>query len=290
MLGRRLAQGNPTMAAWVIGLVLVGAGVFGVGGTAVACGPDTDCIVAGGTYRVRPPAGWDGRSPLPAAVFFHGWQDSAAGVMADARLGQALSDKGVLLAAPNGIKGDWAFPGLPPVPGMPVPRRDDVAFVDAVLADLQDRFPIDRARLWATGFSIGGSMVWYEACERGHAFAAFAPIAGAFWKPMPTRCPSGPVNLSHIHGLTDAMVPLEGREPEPGFVQGDVFAAMALLRETDGCSSAPTRFGNDGPLVCRIWDGCTSGRVLRMCLHPYEHDMRPPWILDAWEWVQSLPR
>ena len=125
---------------------------------------------------------------------------------------------------------------------------------------------------------------------RGQAFAAYAPIAGAFWQPMPTSCPSGPVSLSHIHGLTDAMVPLEGREPVPGFVQGDVFTAMALLRNTDGCASAPTRFETDGPLVCRIWEGCASGRTLRMCLHPYEHEMRPAWIIDAWNWVQSLPR
>ena len=37
-----------------------------------ACGPDTDCVVEGGTYRVRAPSAWDGRSELPAAVFFHG--------------------------------------------------------------------------------------------------------------------------------------------------------------------------------------------------------------------------
>ena len=35
---------------------------------------------------------------------------------------------------------------------------------------------------------------------RGQAFAAYAPIAGAFWLPMPANCPGGPVNLSHIHG------------------------------------------------------------------------------------------
>jgi polyhydroxybutyrate depolymerase len=122
-----------------------------------ACGPDTDCAVAGGVYRVRPPSGWDGRSPLPAAVFFHGWQGSAGGVMADERLGKALADRGVLLVAPDGIQGDWSFPSLPS-PGHP---RSDLAFVDAVLADVAQRYPIDRARLWATGFSLGGSMVWY---------------------------------------------------------------------------------------------------------------------------------
>ena len=128
---------------------------------------------------------------------------------------KAFSDRGVLLVAPDGTGGDWSFPGLPAER-----TRDDVAFVDEVVEDVRRRYPVDQARLWATGFSLGGSMVWYLACLRAQSFAAFAPIAGAFWQPMPTQGRSGPVNLSHIHGLTDAMVPLEGREPEPGFVQG----------------------------------------------------------------------
>ena len=255
---------------------------------ALACGPDTDCPVEGGTYRVRAPAAWDGYTPLPTAVYFHGWQDSAAGVMRNDGLGRALSERGILLVAPNGENGDWNFPDLGSAPG--TPPRDELAFVDRLVADVEQRFPVDRARLWATGFSIGGSMVWYEACHRGQAFAAYAPIAGAFWLPMPTACPGGPVNLSHIHGLTDAMVPLEGREPAPGFVQGDVFASLALLRTTDGCASAPTRFTTDGPLQCRVWEGCASGRTLRLCLHPYGHDLRPDWIVDAWNWVRSLSR
>ncbi|MFL5333089.1 MAG: alpha/beta hydrolase family esterase [Geminicoccaceae bacterium] len=274
------------MTGWAV-LVAFVYGLF-VAAPAFACGPDTDCRVEGGTYRVRPPAGWDGHTALPAAVFFHGWQDSASGVMRNEGLGHALSEHGVLLVAPNGENGDWNFPGLPAAPG--TSPRDEEAFVDRVLADVERRFPIDRDRLWATGFSIGGSMVWYEACLRGPVFGAYAPIAGAFWLPMPTSCPGGPVNLSHIHGLTDTMVPLEGREPALGFAQGDVFASLALLRATDGCISAPTRFVMDGPLMCRIWEDCRSGRTLRLCLHPYGHDLRPEWVINAWEWVQSLPR
>ena len=254
-------------------------------GHAFACGPDKDCQVNDGFYRVRVPSGWDGHAPMPTAMFFHGWQNSAAGVMADEALGKAFSEHGVLLVVPDGTGGDWSFQSLPAAH-----TRDDVAFVDAVIEDVHRRYPVDRTRLWATGFSIGGSMVWYLACVHAEAFAAFAPIAGAFWQPLPTECHSGPVNLSHIHGLTDATVPLEGREPEPGLVQGDVFAGMAILRAADGCASPPTRYGTDGALMCRIWEGCSSGRVLRMCLHPYQHDLRSAWIVDAWNWVKSLPR
>lgn len=275
------------MARWA-SLLLFLVAVLEEPTIARACGPETDCPVAGGVYRVRPPAGWDGHTALATVVFFHGWQDSAAAVMVDEALGGALSERGVLLVVPNGQNGDWNFPGLAVAPG--TPPRDELAFIDRVLADVGARFPVDRARLWVTGFSIGASMVWYAACLRGRTFAAYAPIAGALWLPMPGSCPGGPVNLSHIHGLTDPVVPLEGRPTEPPYVQGDVFAAMALLRQTDGCDSAPTRFEADGPLMCRVWEGCASGRKLRLCLHPFGHELRPDWIVDAWNWVQALPR
>ena len=67
-----------------------------------ACGADLPCLVQGGAYLVRPPAGWDGRSALPAVVFFHGWMQSASDVMRDETMARVTSDLGVLLVAPDG--------------------------------------------------------------------------------------------------------------------------------------------------------------------------------------------
>ena len=43
---------------------------------AQACGPETRCEVEGGYYLAAPPPDWDGRSPLPLIVYFHGWNGS----------------------------------------------------------------------------------------------------------------------------------------------------------------------------------------------------------------------
>lgn len=178
------------LAASVFGL----AAVFSAAARADECGPTAPCQVKEGFYHMRLPAGWDGKSPLPAAVFFHGYGGSAADVMTDEEMGKVLSNLGVLLIAPNGNDTRWSYPAKIQGP------RDDFAFVGAVLDDVEARLPIDKTRLWATGFSIGGSMTWYLACFMGERFAAFAPIAGAYWEPMPTTCPSGPVSMRHIHG------------------------------------------------------------------------------------------
>jgi polyhydroxybutyrate depolymerase len=111
------------------------------------CGADAPCVVEGGVYRVRPPAGWDRRARLPALVFFHGWGQSAADVMQDEAIARATSDLGLLLIAPEGVEHSWSFPGSPER------HRHEFAFVKAVLDDAETRFPIDRRRLWASGFS-----------------------------------------------------------------------------------------------------------------------------------------
>src|SRR4051812_25401483 len=72
------------------------------------CGVDGPCDINGGFYRVSPPAGWDGKSALPTAFFFHGYQGSAAEEMADKGLRRAFSDLGILLVFPDsGPPGFW---------------------------------------------------------------------------------------------------------------------------------------------------------------------------------------
>lgn len=254
---------------------------------ALACDAATPCKVGQGFYLVRTPAGWDGRSPLPTAVFFHGYRGSAEEVMKDEGMGKALSDLGVMLVAPNGNDMSWSFPGAMK------PGRDDFAFVGSVLDDVERRFPVDKTRLFATGFSVGGSMAWAIACRMGGRFAAYAPIAGAFWEPLPESCPGAPVSLRHVHGLADQTVPMKGRWVGQGrFKQGDVLESMAKLRRFDGCPAEPTRVEVSGTMECRTWSAsaCSSGRELVLCLHPGEHEIEASWVADGYRWLDDLAR
>lgn len=264
---------------------------LGVAPDARACDAASACVIADGSYFVRVPAGWDGRSALPLVVFFHGYGGSAEGVMADTGLGEALGKAGILLVAPqgrmeNGTNRSWSFPGKS------FPGRDDFAFVGHVLNDVERRWPVDRSRILAAGFSVGGSMVWSLACLMPERFTAFAPVAGAFWRPEPTACPGGPVSLRHVHGLADPMVPMQGRALRGGVLhQGDVLAGMATWRRIDGCPERAGREESRGALTCRTWSAqsCRSGRELVLCLHPGEHEIEPGWILDAFHWMETLP-
>ncbi len=253
---------------------------------ALACDQQTPCEISGGTYLVRPPSRWDGHSALPMIVFFHGAFSDAADTMGRDDLRKAAEDVGALLVAANGANRNWSFPGKSSTSG-----RDDFAYVKAMLDDVEARFPVDKRQVLASGFSVGGSMVWYLACFMADRFTAFAPVAGAYWEPLPVSCPSGAVSLRHIHGLADATVPMKGRSLRNGaFKQGDVMESFHRLLQRDGCPEAQDVRQTQGILECRTWaaKSCASRREAMLCLHPEDHYVAGQWVADGFRWMQSL--
>lgn len=238
--------------------------------------------VAGGTYQAKLPTGWDGRTALPMLVFFHGYRQQGATVLGQDDLMAAFDRHGALVIAPDGLEGSWAHQGSPST------RRDETAFLDALLADVARRWPIDPARRWASGFSQGGSMAWHATCFRGRSFTAFFPVSGAFWRPHPDACPGGPVNLLHTHGSADTVVPMAGRPIGQTFRQGDVREGLRFWAGQNGCAAAPTRSERVGQLACEIWSPCASRRDLRLCLHPDGHMIPDGWAEYALHWAEGL--
>jgi len=257
------------------------------------CGAD-GCAVAGGRYHLALPEALPeaGIGPIPAIVYFHGYGGQAASLMRG-DLADRTTARGYALIAPQGTRlperraTNWTVPNDDG--GGSRSGRDDVAFVERVMADAAGRFALDRDRVLAAGFSLGGMFVWHLACRHGEAFAAYAPVAGAIWAPLPTTCPGGPVPLLHSHGFADRTVPLEGRPVADGrLAQGDVFESLSLLRRVNGCDSqAPSRHHGVASFQCRHWEGC-DGPPIGFCLHPGGHRVAPGWTDLALDWFESL--
>lgn len=134
-------------------------------------------------------------------------------------------------------------------------------------------------------------MVWYLACYEGSRFAAYAPIAGSFWDPMPTNCPSGPVNMRHIHGLTDHTMPLAGRSLRGGlYRQSNVREGFEMWKTIDACPAQPTHQETLRVVTCDIYDDCASGKELQFCLHPGEHEVWTQWLRDDYAAVDALAK
>ncbi len=246
------------------------------------CGDIIRCEVTGGGYRVNVPRNWDHKTPLPTVFFYHGYRESAAYVLADKSFRDFSNENGILLVVPDGQNQTWSYPGSP------AKDRDEITFTHNVLLDVEKRFPVNKKLLWASGFSQGGSMVWYLACSMGSEFRAFAPVSGAFWLPMPQHCNSGAIHLRHIHGTADPTVPMKGRAIGLLWRQADVRESLAIMRETDQCRTEPDSVTSEDNTSCENWSSCRSGKTLKLCLHDSGHFVERRHLEASWAWVKSL--
>ena len=258
---------------------------------APACGgADQACTVALGTYHAAIPdtSPADG-SKHPAVLFFHGAGGIGADAISKAHYLRPFFDAGYAIIAPNGLvrttgflSTGWSFRPEGPQ------QRDELAFARAVIADAVEKFGIDPQRLLVTGFSIGGSLVWYLACKEPQLGAAYAPLAGGFWRPLPKSC-TGPIDLLQTHGWRDQTVPLEGRPLRGGDIyQGDIFEGLQIWRAMDGCRRLRAdHFETSAAFWVRTWSECDSGRELVLALHPGDHDTIPEgWAQRARSWFE----
>lgn len=84
------------------------------------------------------------------------------------------------------------------------PLMDDVAYIDAILALLGDRYVVDATRVFASGFSNGASMTSRLALERSDRFAAIAAAAGSLT--VPPAPAARPISLVFSVGHVDPRV------------------------------------------------------------------------------------
>ena len=248
---------------------------------AQACGRDTDCVIGDRTYRIALPEGHDGATPIGAIVFAHGYRGTANGVMRNKALTALATDLGVAFIAAQAAGPDWQIPGGPSHHSRE--GIDELAYFDALIEDVTQRFAIDPANLVASGFSSGAMLVWNLACYRGASFNGFVPMSGTFWEPVPETCPTGPVNLVHYHGTEDSMVPLAGRPIEDAH-QGNVSEAIEMLARTGGYR--PVGSGEIPGLQCsrQVTGG---GKLLELCLFAGKHRLKASHLARAWRLFEA---
>ena len=102
--------------------------------------------------------------------------------------------------------------------------------------------------------------------------------------------------MLHTHGWRDGTVPLEGRvlrgddSRDPNaLIQGDIFHAMSIWRETNGCYQLKAdRFVNEPGFWHRRWDRCEPGSALELVLYPGGHAMPKGWAALVVDWYEKL--
>src|SRR5204862_6180210 len=151
------------------------------------------------SYEVDVPARAERASALPVVLVFHGGGGSADSVRRQTRMSAKGAAEGFIAVYPQGsggIAGRLRTWNAGTCCGRAMQQRvDEVAFVGALLDDLQATVAIDLARVYATGISNGGLMAYEVACALADRVAAIAVVAGEMT--ALDRCrPSRPVPSS----------------------------------------------------------------------------------------------
>jgi polyhydroxybutyrate depolymerase len=172
------------------------------------------------------------RKKLPLVIDLHGSNANGVVQASISDLRTLADSKGFIVVEPTGAiafpqtlpDGNWAWnvPGVPLTSGTYPPEgsRDDVAFLRAVVAQIDAAGCVDERRVYATGYSGGGRMASALACEASDIFAAIAPVAGLraghavaedLTTPVPGTCtPAQPVAVVTFHGTDDFVNPYLG--------------------------------------------------------------------------------
>ena len=96
---------------------------------------------------------------------------------------------------------------------------NDVNFSREMIAAVEETACIDKKRVYATGFSMGGSMAHQVACSMSDVFAAVATAGMDLNKTNSAKCePESPISVIMFRGTGDPVCRYEGGDS--GFNDG----------------------------------------------------------------------
>lgn len=294
LLRSHLLATHPTSARAALGALLLGlssllASACGGGtrpsGSAPAPLVETHTIVVDGRerrYLLHLPRDFDGRSPLPLVLAFHGAGQTAAelreltGLDAEAdRLDFAVVYPEA--GAPASSSGRWGFgcadcsPGASPdeAPGNSE-GVDDVRLATALVERIADSVPLDRGRIYAVGLSLGGVFAFHLACREPERIAAFAVVGALLPAGIAEHCArTPPVGALVMLGSADPFFPWAGGivGTSPMLGAGET---MRFWAERDGCMPPvdvellPPRNGTDQRIERAAYARCDGGSEVRL--------------------------
>jgi len=221
------------------------------------------------TFRVYLPASYDGSTPMPAVLNFHGGFGSGAQQEASARITELASSAGFIAVSPDGVPDptfgirSWNGGGCC---GFAMNSNvDDVGFVRALVDRLEASACIDRRCVCAQGMSNGAILSHRLACELADRIRAIGPVAGTN---MAATCePTRPVPVRAIHGSADAFVRFGGGLGcgPGGIAYASVPQTIDGWRGRAGCRDVSVRSVRLGDAVCSGFRGCAAGVDVEQC-------------------------
>ena len=107
---------------------------------------------------------------------------------------------------PKLIEAGKSFPFILLAPQCPTGQAGEASSLNLLLDEIEEKYKIDRDRIYLTGLSMGGYGAWTLVIQSPERFAAAVPISGG-------GEPDDAARIAHIpiwvfHGAKDPIVPI----------------------------------------------------------------------------------
>ena len=185
-----------------------------------------------------------------------------------------------IFVAPNGEKNGTPCTGTGNGEGgcgWPDSSGSNVALADAVVEQIEQNFCIDKNKIFANGWSYGGSMSYRTACSRPQGGAgtwgvrAVAVYNGAAQLSAGGCMPSKSVAFYASHGTNDSVLGYDG----------GVSMAQTYAKQNSCTWMTPTKA--TGNHVCTNITGCMTGWPVEFCSFVGPHTPDPQEGGQRWQ-------
>ena len=142
----------------------------------------------------------DTSKPFPIIINFHGFLSHAMDQQGFSQMDNYAHQNGIGVIYPEGINRSWN------VGKAILNDENDIGFVNALIDSVSLKYNIDSNRIYACGFSNGGTFSYELICGLSNKIAAFGSVGGNFSINENRLCNiSREIPLIHIHGTRDRL-------------------------------------------------------------------------------------
>lgn len=199
-----------------------------------------------------------GHQPQALVINYHGYNNTALRTAQRTNMGAVADKAGFILVFPQGVDNPPSWNAGIGAFG-PTGDADDVQFTRDLINYFERNYCVDAHRIYVTGYSLGGGMAYRIACALNEQIAAFATVAGAFYR-IPGGCNlSRPVPMLEIHGQADQFAPYNGNS-SMGMSAVQAYLNSWLAR--DKCTPANQVIFQKADVTGLEWSHCANGAVI----------------------------
>ena len=198
------------------------------------------------SMSVYAPSGIEKDRPL--IIQMHGMNQDAK-YQRDASKWEGIADTArFVIVFPEGEGKSWDING-----------DKDVNFLKAIINEMNNKYGIDKNRVYVSGFSMGGMMSYHAANKMGEMIAAIAPVSGyPIGNPAPASKRMMPI--IHTHGTTDDVV---------NYNSAVSYLKKWVSYEKCGDSKVTKPYPENKPgsaAFLEVWSGCDQSEIRLMSI------------------------